>query len=44
MSCCGKALQCDAKTNLQNEINAVKAKGIQLVMENGKSIWPLTII
>jgi len=39
MSHCGKAQQAVAdavqKTNLQNEINAMKGKGIQPVMENG---------
>jgi len=31
------------KSNLQNEINALKDKGIEQVMDNGKAIWPLTV-
>ena len=28
---------------MQNEINAMKAKGIEQVIDNGKAIWPLTV-
>jgi len=47
MNCCGEAQQkvADAvqKSNQQNEINTMKEKGIEPVMDNGKAIWPLTI-
>jgi len=47
MSHCGEVQQnkVDAvqKSNLQNEINAMKEKGIKPVMENGKAIWLVMI-
>jgi len=47
MNCYGEAQQKIAaaaqKSNLLNEINAMKAKGIEQVIHNGKAMWPLTI-